>query len=88
MFSRSLVITYFIPVLNVCEISKFSYMGEKPVENEVYAANQNALYLKLWIINDFSLKNNVQKYIFNGKINLILNGCTLPNEFCHGCRLT
>ena len=29
--------------LTICEISRFLYMGEKPVKNELYAANQNPL---------------------------------------------
>ena len=45
-------------------------MGENPVENKVYAANQNSLYLKLsigLILMIFLLKNIVKNIFLNGK---------------------
>ena len=50
--------------LKLCEISRFLYMGENPVKNEDYAANQNPLYLKLWIILMIFLLKIMQKIHF------------------------
>ena len=55
----------FLP-LNLYEISRFSYIGEKPMRNEFYAAIQNSLYLKLWIILMILLfKNNEGRLTLN-----------------------